>query len=91
MNTQNDYIAIGTKMAQALQDAIDETCAAENCQTKTERCPTHAPDLTELIDEWERIYSNANTGWQKQNINTKADDDRFIDTLGLRHLTPQAS
>lgn len=91
MNTENDYITIGTKMAQALQDVIDETCAAENCQTKTERCPTHAPDLTELLDEWELLYTKANIGRQKQIINTKADDDRFIDTLGLRHLTPQAS
>jgi hypothetical protein len=90
MNTENDYITIGTKMAQALQDIIDETCAAENCQPTTERCKIHATDLTELVDEWETIYSNANIGWQKQIINTKADDDKFIDTLGLTHLTPQA-
>ena len=91
MNTENDYINIGTKMAQALQDVIDDTCATENCQPTTERCEIHAPDLTELVDEWETIYSNANIGWQKQIINTKADDDKFIDTLGLTHLTPQAS
>ncbi len=90
MNTENDYITIGTSMAQALQDIIDEACAAENCQTTTQPCKTHAPDLAELVNEWEIIYSNANIGWQKEIINTKADDDRFIDTLGLTHLTPQA-
>ena len=91
MNTAQDYIAIGSKMAQALQDIIGETCLSEGCTTKTERCPTHATDLAELVDEWEKIYSHTNIGGQKQTINTQADDNRFIETLGLTHLTPQAS
>ena len=57
MNNEQDYIETGSKMAQALQDIIDETCKAENCQTQTERCSMHAPDLTALVDEWEQLYS----------------------------------
>ena len=47
MNTQNDYIAIGTKMAQALQDVIDETCAAENC------CDDVDPDALPIASQQE--------------------------------------
>ena len=91
MNNEQDYIATGSKMAQALQDIIGETCKAENCKTAAERCPTHAPDLTELVDEWEQLYSQSNLGWQQQIKHTEGDDSSFIASLGLTHLTPQAN
>ena len=59
MNTEQNYTDIGSKMAQTLQDIVDETCAAEGCQTKAERCPSHAPDITALLDEWELVLSEA--------------------------------
>ncbi|MEZ0147994.1 MAG: hypothetical protein AB9Q19_01540 [Candidatus Reddybacter sp.] len=90
MNTEQNYIEAGSKMAQALQDIIGETCQAENCQTSAERCPVHALDLAALVDEWEALYRTSNDAWQKQIINTEADDSRFIKSLGLNHLTPQA-
>ena len=91
MNNENDYIDTGSKMAQALQDIIDDTCKAENCKIQTERCPTHAPDLTSLVDEWELLYSQSALGPQQQTQNTELDDSSFIASLGLAHLVPQAS
>jgi len=88
--TEHAYIQIGSKMAQALRDIIDETCLSENCQATTELCPTHAPDLAALVDEWEQIYRASNHTWQKQITNTEADDSSFIKSLGLNHLAPQA-
>ena len=90
MNNEQDYIETGSKMAQALQDIIDDTCEADNCKIQTERCPTHAPDLTALVDEWEQLYSRSALGPQQQTQNAELDDGSFIASLGLTHLTPQA-
>ena len=81
MNIEHDYIAIGSKMAQALQDIIDETCQAENCQTQTERCPDHAPDIAALVDEWEQLYSQSGLAWKNQIQDTDGDESSFIASL----------
>ena len=81
MNTEHDYIATGSKMAQALQDIIDETCNAENCKTLTERCPIHAPDLAALVDEWEQLYSQSGLAWKNQIQETDGDESSLIASL----------
>ena len=81
MNIEHDYIAIGSKMAQALQDIIDETCQAENCQTQAERCPAHAPDIAALVDEWEQLYSQSGLAWKNQIQETDGDEISLIASL----------
>lgn len=77
-NTEHDYLEIGSKMAQALQDIIGETCAAENCPTTAESCRTHATDLGALVDEWEALYSQSDLEWQKR---VMGDGTSLISTL----------
>lgn len=60
--TQEELLDIGSRMAQELQEFIDD---AENDGNKNP-----LPGVKQLVDEWEEIYSRANGTWQKlmQNI-----------------------
>ena len=51
--TQDEFIDIGSRMAQELQDCIADAEAAG--------CENPFPGMKELIDEWEAIYARANT------------------------------
>jgi hypothetical protein len=51
---------------------------------------THIAELFALATDLSRALEIALTEKSRSEQNTKADDDKFIDTLGLTHLTPQA-
>ncbi len=54
--TQEEFIDIGSRMAQELQDFITDAEKAG--------CKNPLPGTKSLIDEWENIYSRANN-WQQ--------------------------
>ena len=60
--TEDEFIDIGNRMAQELQDVIADA--------ETAGCSNPFPGMKELINEWEEIYSRTLT-WQK----TINDDD----------------
>ena len=60
--TTDDYLCIGTRMAQELQEFIDE---AEACVTAEEYANT-LPGVKALIAEWDEIVKRSGLDWRQQ-------------------------
>ena len=69
--TEDEFIDIGSRMAQELQDFVDEAETASGDENSLS-C------VRELIDEWEAVYKRTGLGWQSAVVN-----DESIETTGL--------
>lgn len=56
--SQEELIDIATKLAQTIQDVIDEAEEAG--------CDDPFPDFRLLLEEWEAIYKRCGVSWQAQ-------------------------
>lgn len=60
--SKDELIDIGIKMAQTIQDVIDDTEEAG--------CDNPFPDFKELLKDWDEIYKRSGDGWQQQLADT---------------------
>lgn len=62
--TKDELIDIASRMAQELQDFIDEA--------EQSGCENPFPGTRTLIDEWEAIYKRTHLCWQQKILNDDA-------------------
>jgi len=68
--TAHDFLDIGARMAQDLQEYIDE---AENAG-----CKNPFPGTSELIEEWEQLHKKSNQSLSKIAARKRQHDDPMI-------------